>query len=169
MAHPVRISEAASLALHTMALLASQPEHRYTTEEIATTLCASAHHLAKIMQRLARANLVTATRGPQGGFFLKNRAEDTTLLEVYEAIEGPMLQEGCLLAKPPCGGAETCILGDLVQKIHQLIRDHFAGTTLATLAAGAAVLQPAAPCPSCPAHKTRVKAVARRAVKSKRR
>ena len=64
MANFVRISEAASLGLHTMALLAKRGETRTTNQEIADMLGASVHHLAKVMQRLVRAGLVDSAVGP---------------------------------------------------------------------------------------------------------
>jgi Rrf2 family protein len=140
MAKLVRISEAASLGLHTMAMLAREGQNRLTTQEVAARLCASGHHLAKVMQRLARAGLVSATRGPQGGFQLLKSAEDIRLLEIYEAIEGPLIPNGCLLSRPACDCTRDCALGDIVRKVHHLVQRHLSDTTLAELAAGAAFL-----------------------------
>ena len=91
MAHNMlRISEAASIALHTMAYLARNKDRMVSTHEIAGAMGLSENHLAKVRQRLVKAGLVEAQRGPSGGFMLSRPAEDITLLEVYEAIEGPL-------------------------------------------------------------------------------
>lgn len=137
MTNLVRISEAASLGLHTMALLARESRRRFTTQEIAARLSASGHHLAKVMQRLVRAGLVESIRGPQGGFRLVKPAEKTRLLEIYEAIEGPLNPCGCLLPRPSCDGKGQCVLGDIVRKVHHLIEEHLSETTLAEMAARA--------------------------------
>ena len=50
----VRISEAASLALHAMAMLYQCEQKRFTNQEIAGRLGASEHHLAKVMQAWPR-------------------------------------------------------------------------------------------------------------------
>jgi len=131
----VHISEAASLALHTMAVLAKHTARRFTTQEIADVLHASGHHLAKVMQRLVRAGLVDSIRGPQGGFRLGRPAGQVTLLEVYEAVEGPVDERGCLLGQPLCSGKD-CVLGEVVQSVHVQIRDSLKRTTLAKLAGG---------------------------------
>ncbi len=116
MAHLVKISEAASMALHTMILLACRDE-TLTAHDMAKALSGSENHLAKVLQRLARAGLVNSVRGPRGGFSLARPAAEISLLEVYEAIEGPLLPTGCLLARSICGG--NCILGDLLSGVDE--------------------------------------------------
>jgi Rrf2 family protein len=128
----LRISEAVSLGLHTMAFLASRGEARCTNHEIADVLHASVHHLAKIMQRLARTGLVDSAVGPQGGFRLARSASDIRLLEIYEAIDGPLGEPECLLGEPICDGGE-CVLGGLVEKVSREVRSYLSETTLASL------------------------------------
>ena len=137
----VNISEGASLALHTMALLATDPSRRLTNQEIAEALHASGHHLAKVMQRLAKVGLVDSIRGPQGGFQLGRPAEQVTLLQIYEAIEGPLDEVGCLLGEPICPG-KYCVLGEVLQSVHGQIRDYLKNTLLATLSQSLGFLQP---------------------------
>ena len=48
-------------------------------------------YLLKIMQQLVRANILRSKRGPRGGFFLARPAEDITLLEIVESIDGPIV------------------------------------------------------------------------------
>jgi Rrf2 family protein len=132
------ISEAASLGLHTMAVLASRPGERCTNRELADCLRASGHHLAKVMQRLSRAGLVDAVVGPKGGFTLGKPADEIRLLEIYEVVDGPLDTEGCLLREPLCDG-EKCVLGDVIQSVNKQLRECLAKTTLAELAQGVAV------------------------------
>jgi Rrf2 family protein len=130
MANLLRISEATTLALHTMALLARNGEKRFTNDVIAERLNASGHHLAKVMQQLAKAGLVESQRGPLGGFRLSIPAEDVPLLQVFEVIEGPLSQGGCLLREPVCPG-NKCRLGNLVCRLQEQIHDCLANTTVA--------------------------------------
>ncbi len=48
-------------------------------------------YLLKILQQLVRANVLRSKRGPRGGFFLARPAEDITMLQVIEAVDGPMM------------------------------------------------------------------------------
>ena len=97
------------------------------------TLDASGHHLAKVMQRLVRVGLVNSTRGPQGGFLLAEPAASVSLLDVFEAVEGPVDETACITEAPPCRGL-GCILGKAVQSIEGQLRDYLKKTTLADLA-----------------------------------
>ena len=47
-------------------------------------------YLFKILQPLVKANVLQSRKGPGGGFTLARPAKDITLLEIIEAIEGPM-------------------------------------------------------------------------------
>ncbi|MHB1415008.1 MAG: RrF2 family transcriptional regulator [Chloroflexota bacterium] len=135
MTNILRISEAASLALHAMALLARGSERRVAAKDLAASLQASEAHLAKVMQRLVREGFVSSVRGPSGGFVLKRRAEDITLLEIYEAVDGPLVLDGCLLGEPVCDG-KGCLLGGLVTALNRQVREYLGATRLSELAAG---------------------------------
>jgi len=128
----VKFSEAASLALHTMSLLASEPDKHMSVREIVERLPVSENHLAKVLQRLTKAGLIESVRGPKGGFLLKRNPEDITLLEVYEVIEGPLPVVRCLFPEPKCNG--NCILGDLVGSVNDQIREKLAAPRLSQLA-----------------------------------
>jgi Rrf2 family protein len=47
-------------------------------------------YLLKILQQLVRANVLRSKRGPRGGFFLARPAENISMLEIIEAVDGPM-------------------------------------------------------------------------------
>jgi Rrf2 family protein len=145
---PFRVSEAANLGLHALAVIAasSEPvtrtreiaarlsasaahlakvmvalEHAepiVRTREIAARLKASAAHLAKVMVALEHAGLVTGTRGPSGGYRLNRPARQITLREIYEAIEGPMQVRACLFGEPVCTRG-GCALSDYFGKLNR--------------------------------------------------
>ncbi len=132
MSTALKLSEGCSLAIHAAVLMAGNTERSFTTHELAKTLGASENHLAKIMQRLGKADLVSSTRGPAGGFRLARPAGDVSLMQIYEVIEGPFTPDFCLLRKPVCQG-HKCVLGGLVARINREIRDYLTQTTLADL------------------------------------
>lgn len=134
MSSTLRISEAASLALHSMVLLAAKPDRPLTTHEVAGELRVSEAHLSKVFQRLSRAGLVTSTRGPGGGFVLAKAADTISLLEVYETIDGPLTGQDCLLGDPTCQG-KTCLLGGLVKAVNEQMRNYLTTTRLADVTA----------------------------------
>ncbi len=129
-----KISEAGSLALHTMGLLAANNERMFSTRQIASSLDASEAHLSKILQRLTKAGFVASTRGPAGGFKIAKPCKEITLLQIYELIEGPLETNGCLFSKPVCNGL-ACILGDLLKSTHERAKQYLSTTKLSDVAA----------------------------------
>lgn len=132
MANVLRISEAATLALHTLALLSARPGEILSTHKIATRLDASEAHLAKVLQRLARMGLVRSIRGARGGFILGQDPEEITLLEAYEAIDGPLRPSTCLMGHRVCRD-KGCILGNLLEEINHDVKQHLSGQRLSEL------------------------------------
>ena len=128
-----KISEASTLALHTMVFLGTQPGQVVSTRDIALRLQASENHLAKILQRLTRADLVSAVRGPKGGFILAADTLAASMLRVLEVIEGPLDEGGCLVDKAVCGDLSTT-LGAMLQRLNREAYAYLRGTTLGELA-----------------------------------
>ena len=130
MANVWRISEAASMALHTIVFLAAHDERRHSTKEIAALHEISEAHLSKVLQRLAKVGLVNSMRGPKGGFSIGRPAAEIKLLEIYESIDGPLTDTTCLLGKPVCTGGQ-CIMCDVVEKVNRETQVYLSGTSVA--------------------------------------
>lgn len=128
----LKMSEACSLALHAMVFMAANPAKTYSTHEIAEKLQASEAHLSKVMQRLAKADLVNSERGPKGGFTLTAAPEAITLMNIFEVIEGPMPNSHCLAGQPVCGRM-NCIMGDILNNVNNELRKYLSETSLAML------------------------------------
>ncbi len=128
----LNISEAAVLGLHAMALLAAHPEGNLSTHEMASSLGVSEAHLAKVMQRLGHVGLVHSVRGPHGGFRLAGTPAEIRLLDVYEAIEGPLGESTCLLQIPVCG-RKHCLLGGLLHTVSRQVKEYLEKTKLSDL------------------------------------
>jgi len=129
MASIIQISEAASLALHSMVLLAASPGKSVTVKEITARTGVSEAHLSKVMQRLAKAGLVTSTRGPKGGFLLGESGLSTSLLAIFESIEGPVASGGCLLNAKECLFRE-CLFGGLLGRMTAEFKEYMKNKTL---------------------------------------
>jgi len=125
----LRVSEAASLALHTTVFLTGNPGQPVPAREIAAALDVSEAHLAKVLQRLGKFGLVRSFRGPKGGFVLGKNEDEITLLEVYESIEGPLEATHCLFDIPACNG-NGCIFGDLLETVHRQVNKYLSETKL---------------------------------------
>jgi Rrf2 family protein len=119
----LKISDAANLGIHAMAHLAvSDADSAHAVGEIAGELGVSEAHLAKVMQRLVRVGLVVSRRGPGGGFVLGRPAREISFLQIYEAIDGPLADGGCLLGRKHCL-YDGCVFGDLAHRLSRELRD----------------------------------------------
>ncbi|MBM3336012.1 Rrf2 family transcriptional regulator [Candidatus Sumerlaeota bacterium] len=135
MSNILRVSEAASLAIHASLIMAGSAGESVGNRQMATLMGASEAHLAKVLQRLARVGLVKSARGPKGGFVLAKAPTDITILEIYEAIEGPLGAVTCLLGRPVCGGGDKCFMGDLLHDLGGRIKAHMGRMKLSALVA----------------------------------
>jgi Rrf2 family protein len=124
----LKISEASSIALHAMIILASQKDRLVSVKDIAMQLEVSGNHLSKVMQRLVKSELVLSIKGSKGGFKLAKAPEETTFLEIYEAIDGKFKPSACLLNKANC--MHTCIMGGLTGSINKQVEEFFKNTKL---------------------------------------
>ncbi len=128
----LNMSEAASLAIHAVVLLAAREGRPVPTSEIADALNASKDHLQKVLQRLARAGYVRAKRGAKGGFALSKPADSVPLLDIYNAMDGPTDITQCLLTSGFCR-KNRCALGALARRINREVKDFLAQTKAADL------------------------------------
>lgn len=64
--------------------------------------------LRKIMQRLHRAHIVKSSRGPFGGYRLSRPAGEISVLDVVEAVQGPLVVNECAADPGICSRTELC-------------------------------------------------------------
>ncbi|MCK5315331.1 MAG: Rrf2 family transcriptional regulator [Anaerolineales bacterium] len=88
----MRVSRQADYATRTIYYLSHlEPLQRASTKSIANAQNIPLSFLTKIISRLSVAGLIHTTRGSQGGVALTRRPSNISLLEVVEAIDGPIL------------------------------------------------------------------------------
>jgi Rrf2 family protein len=116
MAKIVTLSEAASIALHAMILVGRSKGESINVDEIAEVTTSSRHHVAKVMQRLAKDGYVNSSRGPNGGFFLAKKSKEITLLEIYESIEGKVIPTDCPMDKQICNFGQ-CFMNNITKDL----------------------------------------------------
>jgi Rrf2 family protein len=122
------ISEAASLAIHSLALIAKS-KHQINAQQIAAMTNFSKNHLSKVLQRLVKYNYIASERGPKGGFVMKKDSKKISLLEIYELMEG-MLETGkCNVHKGACLFSK-CIFGGMSERFTKEFRNYLETKTI---------------------------------------
>ncbi len=97
--------------------------------------------LEQVFVSLRRAGIVSAQRGARGGFSLNRDPDDITVLDIVEALEGPLSASVCDSERGEvCGQAGACAAAPVWSKATQALRDVFASTTIGELAGAQVVL-----------------------------
>lgn len=106
-----------------------------SAREIAETRSIPARFLEQLFVALRRAELVTAVRGARGGFVIARDPENITVLDVVEALEGPLTASVCDTDRGhECSQAGACAAAPVWLRATRALREVFAASTLADLA-----------------------------------
>lgn len=106
----MQITRETDYAIRCVYYLAGKAGEVTMVDEIARNMDTPKSFLAKILQKLARANIVKSYRGVKGGFQLARKPKEINLLEVIEAIQGPVVMNICALDKKMCRLSGTCTI-----------------------------------------------------------
>jgi Rrf2 family protein len=105
----MQITRQADYAVRAMVYLAQLgPEQRASTSQIAQDKQIPPSFLAKIVSQLSVAGLLQTSRGARGGVSLARPAADISLLDVVEAIDGPILLNDCVADNGSCAFGDSC-------------------------------------------------------------
>ena len=126
----MKLSPAAEFAVRGTLVLAENYGNGPTTlDAICDARGLSKQYLVKIFSSLAHAGLVTPIRGKKGGYLLAREPGLITLLDLVEAVEGPIAINFCQHNPPRCERTE-CGLREMWSDIQQFICDKLGNTTL---------------------------------------
>jgi len=126
------LSRTAEYALRASVFLGERGSHRSTTHQIAEVTQVPAGYLAKVMQSLARAGLVTGQRGVNGGFLLARAPREISLWEIVQAVGTFQRIESCPLGLDE-HAHELCPLHRRLDDAVAQIEATFQGASLADL------------------------------------
>ncbi|MCU0356338.1 MAG: Rrf2 family transcriptional regulator [Cyclobacteriaceae bacterium] len=76
--------------------------------EIAAAIDAPHAFTAKILQTLAREEIISSIKGPNGGFFIDPKAKPIRLIAIVKAIDGEQVLSSCVLGLNECSDEFPC-------------------------------------------------------------
>ncbi len=130
----MQITRQADYAIRAMLYLANMlPGERAATSQIAETKKIPSSFLAKIISQLSIAGLIHTSRGAHGGVTLARQPGEISLLDVVEAIDGPISLNDCTLDPLVCGFSDECPIhplwcdtqAELVERLRGATFDQF--------------------------------------------
>jgi Rrf2 family protein len=107
----MQITRQADYAIRAVRFLAKQgSSERVATSTVAREMKIPASFLAKIISQLSIAGLLHTSRGARGGVSLAREPKDISVLDVVEAIDGPILLNDCVGTNKPCTFEDECLV-----------------------------------------------------------
>ena len=127
----MRLSPAAELAVRGVLILAEHYGHGpVTLAKICERRQLPKQYLTKIFASLAKVGLITPIRGKKGGYQLGRDPRDITVLQVIEAVEGPIALNYCQHSPPKCN-EPNCPLRAVWSELQAIVRAKLGAVTLA--------------------------------------
>ncbi len=102
-------------------------------KDLAEQLNLPAPYLAKILQTLARAEILESVRGPKGGFRLARPAHRITVEEVLGAMEGRGSLDHCVMGFPTCSADHPCPMHEAWTAVKAQVERSMTSTTVRDL------------------------------------
>jgi Rrf2 family protein len=117
-----------------LALAKLPPGSRLSSSVIGKEMLIPAAFLTRIVAQLAQANFVHTFPGRGGGLQLSRPAEDITLKDILELMEGPMLLSECMLNEQACPFEGSCPVRKRWSRLQAVILEELAETKISELA-----------------------------------
>jgi len=133
----MQITRQADYAIRAVLYLARLgPDQRAATNQVAKEQKIPPSFLAKIISQLSIAGLLHTSRGARGGVSLARPPKEITLLDVVEAIDGPIQLNECVSEKGTCVFTHDCPLQPIWSEVQEHLVNRLGETRFDSLTAG---------------------------------
>jgi FeS assembly SUF system regulator len=129
----LRVTKLADYASIVLAALALAPERIHSATELAEQAGLELPTVSKLLKPLAHAGLVESFRGSNGGYRLARPAANISLIEIVEAIEGPVGMTECSGEHSTCELESHCGVRGNWRHINDVVADALRGVSLAQM------------------------------------
>lgn len=115
----LRLSKMADYGTVVMTALISEPERSRSAAEIAAGIHVPAPTVSKILKMLARGGLVASLRGAKGGYLLARPADEISLADIIDTMDGPIGMTECSVTPGLCSQEAGCVVRANWQRINR--------------------------------------------------
>jgi len=129
----MRISTRGRYAVRGMADLAcNSEEHPVSIREIAERQEISIDYMEQLFHKLMKAGLLKSFRGLKGGYRLSRKADQISIKEILEVVEGPISLVNCeeVVGEQTCPRINKCRTHKLWTRLSDLLSDDLGKITL---------------------------------------
>ena len=131
----LRVTKLTDYATVVLTVLAADPDHVLSATELAERAGLEPPTVAKVLKPLAQAGLVEGFRGANGGYRLARPADAIGLIEVVEAMEGPLGMTECSIHAGHCTIEDHCGVRANWRRINDVVVQALRSVTLAQMQA----------------------------------
>lgn len=130
----MQLTRQGDYAIRTVLELAARPQDELVpVKEIASNQDVPLQFLNKIVQSLVKSGIVITVRGSKGGVKLGRAADQITLRDVVEAVEGPIALNRCVIREGACGREGFCRVHHVWRRAQAALLGYLEGVTFADL------------------------------------
>ena len=126
----LRISKLTDYGTVVLAHLAEHQASVRSAADVAQATGVALPTVSKLLKLLARAGLVTSTRGASGGYRLSRPPQAISAADVIDALDGPVSITECSASDGDCEHEDVCSVGGAWQRINVAIRRALQDVTL---------------------------------------
>ena len=105
-------------------------KRKLSSNDIAKGLDLSESFIAKLLQTLAKKNVISSHKGPKGGFYMSNTNLQNNINDIIWAIEERDIFEGCFLGLPRCSDDNPCPIHHIVAPFKEELYKKFNDITI---------------------------------------
>ncbi|HEY9169039.1 MAG TPA: Rrf2 family transcriptional regulator [Lutibacter sp.] len=112
-------------------------EEKVSLKEVATAIDSPEAYTSKILQKLAKNNIINSNKGPTGGFSMdKQKTEEVKLSTIVYTIDGDDIYKGCGLGLEKCNEQMPCPVHNQFKIIRDDLKIMLETTTITSLTMG---------------------------------
>lgn len=127
------LSNASKYVIRAVLFLAekSNVKQKFSASEIAESLDISVYFIAKLLQQLAKKNIISSVKGPSGGFYLTEQNLQLKVRNILDVLEIKNIFDDCFLGLPQCGDEHPCPVHFIVKDFKTNLLEKFEHQTIA--------------------------------------
>ncbi len=129
----LRISKLTDYGTVVLAELAGRGDSVCSAKDVAVATGIAPPTVSKLLKLLSKAEIVTSTRGANGGYRLSRGPAAISAAAIIDALEGPVSITECSASDSNCDFESTCNVGSAWQRINVAIRRALDDVTLEDL------------------------------------
>jgi len=120
----MKLSKMTDYAVVCLGALARKPGNSKSATELSKETGLKLYTVQKLLKLLvSKSDFIRANRGPHGGYTLNKNSSDISVVEIIEALDGPITLTSCVdNSESFCESSDICFLGGKWNKINEIIR-----------------------------------------------